>query len=112
MAMKKLAKLAIRAKLKSPILCHIKKTNNKTIDKIVCTPNGKGYSRTTYTQTANTVPIHKVVLHFRGILAITKANVTIAVSSGIPCKSKLAHEMLIEPIPLCNFVFSTERRIL
>lgn len=56
-----------------------------------------GNSLTTYAQTAKAIPSNIILLHFKGILANTKAKVTIAVSSGIPCKSKVINGMFINP---------------
>lgn len=45
-------------------------------------------------------PVTIIRFHFKGILAITKAKVTTAVSSGIPCKINAINGILINKHPL------------
>lgn len=49
---------------------------------------------------AITDPIAIIRSHFNGILAITKAKVTIAISSGIPCKINAINGISINKHPL------------
>ncbi|WP_156146180.1 hypothetical protein [Desulfosporosinus sp. I2] len=92
---KKLNKLAIRDKLKSPLPSQVKAINNKMINKIVWIPKEIVNSLTTYEINAKTIPIIIIFFHLRGILAITKAKVTTAICSGMPCKSKAINGIFI-----------------
>ena len=79
------------------MLCLVNAINNKIIKKIVCVPNGIGSNLSKYAHVANPIPMGKIIFQRRGILTITKANVTTAICSGIPCKSKAISGMLIKP---------------
>jgi len=50
---------------------------------------------TAYETNAKIIPDIIIFSHFKGILAITKAKVTTAICSGMPCKSKAMKGILI-----------------
>jgi len=93
---KKLNELATKARPTSPLLNQVKIMNNIKSSKIVCIPKGIENSLTTYAQKANPIAVNSTLFHFRGSLAITKAKVTVALSSGIPCKSKAINGILTD----------------
>jgi len=91
---KKLIKLAIRDILKSPLTSLFKNKNKMKIKRTVCMPKGIENCLTTNAHKAKIVPMNKILLHLRGILAITKANVVTALCSGIPCKRNVINELI------------------
>ena len=56
-------------------------------------------SLTIYEINAKTIPIIIIFFQLRGIPVITKAKVTTAVCSGMPCKSKAINGMFINHTP-------------
>ncbi|MDD2234814.1 MAG: hypothetical protein PHV03_07935, partial [Desulfitobacteriaceae bacterium] len=93
---KKLNKVAIIDKLILPLLTQINAINNKIINTVVWIPKGMANDLTTKAVTARIIPNGTIFLTSMGILAITKARVTTAICSGIPCTNKEINGILID----------------